>query len=144
MLEGWDPVNRFGHTGWVAVVAPTGRPGSVPNRPVTEVLVAFSLCRFAFSHFVGVGAFVMGLSQNSSFFSCSPSCFGHTFSGLHLTDLILKVFICQKYLIENGFYIHFGKQNNWYIEDGNMTNVTFWRRQMVHFIVSIILSVLCI
>ena len=61
------PVN---HTSWVAVVTPTDRPKSVRNRCVIELFVAFfvlSLCPFDIS--VGVGAFVIGLSQISSFFS---------------------------------------------------------------------------
>ena len=61
------PVN---HTvGW-AVVTPTDRPKSVRNRCVIELFMALfvlSLCPFDIS--VGVGAFVIGLSQISSFFS---------------------------------------------------------------------------
>ena len=61
------PVN---HTSWVAVVTPTDRPKSVRNRCVIELFVALfmlSLCPFDIS--VGVWAFVIGLSQISSFFS---------------------------------------------------------------------------
>ena len=61
------PVN---HTSWVAVVTPTDRPKSVRNRCLIELFVALfvlSLCSFDIS--VGVGAFVIGLSQISSFFS---------------------------------------------------------------------------
>ena len=61
------PVN---HTSWVAEVTPTDRPKSVRNRCVIELFVALfvlSLCPFDIS--VGVGAFVIGLSQISSFFS---------------------------------------------------------------------------
>ena len=35
--EGWDPVNRFNNTSWVAVVTPTDRPKSVRNRCVIKV-----------------------------------------------------------------------------------------------------------
>ena len=55
---------------WVAVVTPTDRPKSVRNRCVIELFVTLymlSLCPFDIS--VGVGAFVIGLSQISSFFS---------------------------------------------------------------------------
>ena len=65
------PVN---HTSWVAVVTPTDRPKSVRNRCLIELFVALfvlSLCPFDIS--VGVGAFVIGLSQISSFFSCKPT-----------------------------------------------------------------------
>ena len=60
------PVN---HTSWVAVVTPTDRPKSVRNRCLIELFcgVVLSLCPFDIS--VGVGAFVIGLSQISSFFS---------------------------------------------------------------------------
>ena len=62
-------VNRFNHTSWVAVVTTTGRPKSVRNRNVIEVFggVVLSRCFLDFS--VGVGDFVKGLSQTSSFFS---------------------------------------------------------------------------
>ena len=54
-----------------AVVTPTDRPKSVRNRCVIELFVALfvlSLCLF-FDISVGVGAFVIRLSQISSFFS---------------------------------------------------------------------------
>ena len=65
-------VNQVNHTSWVAVVTPTHHPKSVCNRYVIELFVALfvlSLCPFDIS--VGVGAFVIGLSQISSFFSSS-------------------------------------------------------------------------
>ena len=64
------PVNLVNHTSWVAVVTPTDRDKSVRNRCVIERIVALfvlSLCPFETS--VGVGGFVIGLSQISSFFS---------------------------------------------------------------------------
>ena len=64
------PVKPVNHTSWMAVVTPTDRPKSVRNRRVIELFVALfvlSLCLFDIS--VGVGAFVIGLSQISSFFS---------------------------------------------------------------------------
>ena len=64
------PINQVNHTSWVAVVTPTARPKSVRNRCVIALFVALfvlSLCFFGIS--VGVGAFVIGLSQFSSFFS---------------------------------------------------------------------------
>ena len=39
--EGWDPVNRFNYTRWMAVVTPTDRPGSVCNRCIIEVFGRF-------------------------------------------------------------------------------------------------------
>ena len=69
-LEGWDPGNRFNHTSWVAIVTPTDRPKSVWNRCVIEVFGCFFMLSRCFLDFsVGVGAFVIGLSQISSFFS---------------------------------------------------------------------------
>ena len=56
----------------MAVVTPTDRPKSVHNRCLIERFVALfvlSLCPFDIS--VCVGAFVIGLSQISSFFSLS-------------------------------------------------------------------------
>ena len=64
-----EPVN---HTSWVAVVTPTDRPKSVRNRCLIELFVTLfllSLCPFDIS--VGVGAFVIGLGQISSFLSLS-------------------------------------------------------------------------
>ena len=55
------PVN---HTSWVAVVTPTDRPKSVRNRCLIELF-----CGVVCVVSVGVGAFVIGLSQISSFFS---------------------------------------------------------------------------
>ena len=64
------PVNRFNLTSWEAVVTPTDRPESVRNRCVIEVCwwrFVLSLCILDVS--VCAGAFVIGLSQTSSFFS---------------------------------------------------------------------------
>ena len=63
------PVNQVNHTSLVAVVTETDRPKSVRNCYVIErfCCVVLSLCPFDIS--VGVGAFVIGLSQISSFFS---------------------------------------------------------------------------
>ena len=56
------------HTSWVAVVTPTDRPKSVRNCCLIDVaLFVLSLCPFDIS--VGVGAFVIGLGQISSFLS---------------------------------------------------------------------------
>ena len=60
--------NRFNHTTGVTAVAPTDRPKSVRYRCVIEVLVAlFMLSRCFLDFSVSVGAFVIGLSQISSF-----------------------------------------------------------------------------
>ena len=58
------------HTSWVAVATPTDRPKSIRNCCLIELFVALSvlsLCPFDIS--VGIGAFVIGLSQISSFLS---------------------------------------------------------------------------
>ena len=63
------PVNQANQTSWVAVLTPTDRPKSV-NRCVIDLFVTLfvlSLCPFDIS--VDVGAFFMGLSQISSFFT---------------------------------------------------------------------------
>ena len=71
--EGWDPVNRSNNTSWVALVTPTDRPKS-------EIIVKskfwwrFYVVKLLFEFFsVGVGVFVIGLSQMPSFFSYSYS-----------------------------------------------------------------------
>ena len=73
------PVNQVNHTSWVAVVFPINRPNSVRNHCVIELFFAalfvLSLCPFAIS--VDVGAFVIGLSQISSFFSCTCPLYSH-------------------------------------------------------------------
>ena len=62
-------VNRFNHTSGVTAVTPTDRPKSVSNHCVIKVLMAFFMLSGCFLDFsVGVGAFVIGLSQMSSFF----------------------------------------------------------------------------
>ena len=61
------PVN---HTSWVALVTPTDRPKSVRNRCLIELfcgVVCVVTCPFDIS--VGVGAFVTGLGQITSFLS---------------------------------------------------------------------------
>ena len=67
-------VNWLTASVWVAVVTPTDRPKSVRNCCVIERFVALfvlSLCPFDISD--GVGVFVIGLSQISSFFIYSDS-----------------------------------------------------------------------
>ena len=66
------PVNQVNHTSWVVVVTPTDRPKSVRNRCVIEFFVAlFVLSPCPFDISASVGAFVIGLSQISSFFPCN-------------------------------------------------------------------------
>ena len=67
--EGWDPVNWFNHTNGVAFFTPTYRK-SVRNCCVIEVFGGVFVLSRCFMYFpVGVEAFVIGLSQISSFFS---------------------------------------------------------------------------
>ena len=68
------PVNQVNYTSWVAIVTPTDRPKSVRNRSVMELfcgVVCVVILPFDIS--VDVGAFVIGLSQISSFFSLTLS-----------------------------------------------------------------------
>ena len=55
---------------WVAVVTPTDRPMSVRNRCTYNrfFVTLFVLSLHPFDNYVGIGAFVMGLSQISSSF----------------------------------------------------------------------------
>ena len=55
----------FNHTSGVTVVTPTGRPKSVRNRCVIEVLVTFYVLSRCFLDFsLGVRAFVIGPSSD--------------------------------------------------------------------------------
>ena len=64
------PVNQVNHTSWVAVVTPTDRPKSVRNRCVIELFCGVvCVVTLPFDISAGVGAFAIGLSQISSFFS---------------------------------------------------------------------------
>ena len=65
------PVN---HTSWIIIVIPSDRPKSVRNRYVIELfgdVFVLSCCPFDIS--VGIRAFVIGLSQISSFFFFNSS-----------------------------------------------------------------------
>ena len=66
--EGFDPVNRFNHTSWVAVVTPPDRSKSVRNRGGIDVLVAFLCCPVVSWFSMGVGDFVIGLTSESDLF----------------------------------------------------------------------------
>ena len=53
----------------MAVDSPTDRPKSVRNGLLIELFKAlFVLSLYPFDNYVGIGAFVIGLSQISSFF----------------------------------------------------------------------------
>ena len=77
--EVWDPVNRFKNTSLMAFVTPTDRLKSVLNRCVIEVFGdIFVLSRCFLDLSVGVGAFVIALSQISSLFSNNDAKHGLT------------------------------------------------------------------
>ena len=59
--EGWDPVNRFNHTSWVAIATPTDCPKSVQNRNVIGVFVDVLYRHVALDFSVGEGSFDTGL-----------------------------------------------------------------------------------
>ena len=76
-----DHVKPLHLTSWVALVTPTDHPTSVRNRCVIEICVALfvlSLCPFNIS--ASIGAFVIGRSQISPFFSKQEGC-------AHLTSI---------------------------------------------------------
>ena len=62
-------VKRLNHTSWVAVVTPTDVPKSIRNCCVISLLCGVVCIACPFDSSAGVGAFVIGLSQISSFFS---------------------------------------------------------------------------
>ena len=79
----------------MTAVAPTDRPKSVRNSCVIKVFGGvFMLSRCFLDYSVGVGVFVTGLSQISSFFSCvwSPSV---PLQSMILRDPKLDICICD-------------------------------------------------
>ena len=68
------PVNQVNHTSLVAVVTPTDRPKSVRGLFNRTFLWRCLCCHCPFDISVGVGAFVIGLSQISSFLSKYVQC----------------------------------------------------------------------
>ena len=94
--EGWALVNRINVISGVTAVTPTDRPKSVRNRCVIKVFDGILCCLVAFS--VGVEAFVIGLSQISSFF-LSCTCVWNNWKGLVvLCDRGLLVFAACTWL----------------------------------------------
>ena len=64
------PVKPVRHTSWVDVVTPTDRPKSVRNGCVIKLFwCVVCVVTLPFDISVGIGIFVIGLSQISSFFS---------------------------------------------------------------------------
>ena len=53
-----EPVNRFNHTTWVAIVTPTSHLKSVRNRCVIEVFGGLFVVTLLYGLFYGVSAFV--------------------------------------------------------------------------------------
>ena len=67
--DGWALLNRYKHTSRVSAATPTDRPKCVRNRCVIKDCGGvFMLSRCFLDFSMGVGAFVTGLSQISSFF----------------------------------------------------------------------------
>ena len=94
-LRGWDPVNRFNHTSWVSIATPTDGSKSVHNLCVIEVFGGiFCVVTLRFGIFsVGVGAFVIRLSQISSFFNeqCCCVCWVYLTCSVHCHSYLLGV-----------------------------------------------------
>ena len=55
--EDKDPVNRFNHTSWVAIVSRIDRPKSVRNRCIIESFVVFFVVTLLFGFFCGCRGF---------------------------------------------------------------------------------------
>ena len=139
---------------WVSVVTPTDRPKSVRNRCVIELscdVVAFSLSPFDIS--IGVWAFVIGLSQISSFFFLHVRHFIFTI----ILELDFHYKICFHILSETNYYIIFNplcwlpcilslfndnyiymcneflEHAQWHIPSTNQKYNNPWRYQSWHF-----------
>ena len=101
--EGWNPVNRCNHTSWVAIVTSIDRPKSVRHRCVIEVfsdVCVLLRCFLGFS--VGLGVFVIGLSQISSLFSFNRSEEQRSNQRMSLFYLPMKASLSiYMYLMEN-------------------------------------------
>ena len=85
--EGGALVNWLNHTSLVTAVTPTDRPKSVRNSCVIKLFGGvFMLSRCFLDCSVGVGVFVTGLSQISSFFSWNAHsiCLTHTTPSLSI------------------------------------------------------------
>ena len=85
------------HTSWVALVTPTDRPKSVRNRCLIELfcgVVCVVTCPFDIS--VGVGAFVIGLGQISSFLSPKehPKSVRDYCAMKHICIVFLLLYLC--------------------------------------------------
>ena len=63
-----DPINRFSHPSWMAVVTQTDRPKSVRNCCVIEHFVGVFAPALRFQFSVGIRDFVIGVSQISSLY----------------------------------------------------------------------------
>ena len=63
-------MNPFNYTNWMTVLIHIDRHKSIRNSCVIEVFVAFLCCPLVFEFSVGIGVFVVGLSQISFF--CLP------------------------------------------------------------------------
>ena len=52
--KSWDPINRYNHTSWMAIVTPTDRPKSVRNSCVIEIFGRFCVVTLLFLIFLWV------------------------------------------------------------------------------------------
>ena len=97
---------RFNHTSWMDVVTPTDRPKSVHNCCVIDVFVAsYKYCPLVVEFSVGIGAFVIGLSQISFFFSSSGCS--------KCLQLFVHILLCLyvNYFLLNGKFVFFSIAN---------------------------------
>ena len=71
----------------MTAVTPTDRPKSVRNRCVIEVFGGVCVLSLVFEFSVGIGGFVIGLSQISFIFSLSDSQFQYTSSIINMMQV---------------------------------------------------------
>ena len=114
------PVTQVNHTSWVAVNTPTDRPKSVRNRCVIELFCGVvCVVSLPFWLSVGVGAFVIGLSQISSFFSAIKQ-------QLHFVKTVSMFFLYTSWFRIRSVYTYntLSCNNCFYFSNHNSNNIS--------------------
>ena len=102
------PINQVNQTSWVAVVTSTDRHKSVCNCCVIKLFFALfvlSFCPFDIS--VGVWAFVIGLSQISSFFSWNFVPMKYSWFAAHVNVIRANVLSMVVTLVSDWFHFFY-------------------------------------
>ena len=82
--EGWDPVNLFNHTSWVAIVTPTDRPKSVRNRCFIEDFGGGFLLMSAYQPSLFIGGIIVTPVQDRSGWRNNPYVMVYSLTSLRI------------------------------------------------------------